>query len=88
MSATMHQMPQLQPRELQLRDRLIDLAVESQAQGYRMQAHGGQCKAQAETVLRAAHRLADAARELGGHSGGHPTLNLYFPDDRARNGSK
>jgi hypothetical protein len=69
-------------RAAQLRERLIDLAVEAQAHSNRLQAHGGTSRAQAGAVLLAAWALADAARKLGAGSGGHPTLSLFFPDGR------
>ena len=71
-------------RELQLRDRLIEIAIEAQAHGHRLAAHGGQCRRRAPAVLKAATALADAARNLRGTSGhGSPTLNLFFPDNRS-----
>jgi hypothetical protein len=73
-----------QRRDLQLRDRLVEIAIEAQAHGPRLDAHGGYCREQAPAVLKAARALATAARNLRGTSGhGAPTLNLFFPDPRS-----
>lgn len=71
-------------RELQLRDRLVEIAIEAQAHGKRLGAHDGECRKQAPAVLKAARALATAARNLRGTSGhGAPALNLFFPDSRS-----
>jgi hypothetical protein len=75
------------PREVELRERLVDLAVEVQAHGHRLKAYSVKSATQAQAVLGAALAMAAAARKLGAGSG-HETLNLFFPprDKQTANG--
>ncbi len=66
------------PRDIQLRERLVELAVEVQAHGHRLKAHSVKSATQAPAVLGAAWAMAAAARKLGAGSG-HETINLFFP---------